>query len=93
MGDFRSIKVYVRVAVVFDENGRMTPRSLQWEDGTKYLVDRVTEIKQSAAMRCGGQGDRYTVWINGKQGYLFFERNTSVSGNNIGKWFVERKTA
>ena len=42
-------------------------------------------------MRCGGQGDRYTIKVNGKETYLFFERNASVTGNNIGRWFVEGK--
>jgi len=42
-------------------------------------------------MKAGGQGDRYTVWINGKQSYLFFERSTELTGNIIGRWFVERK--
>lgn len=42
-------------------------------------------------MKAGGQGDRYTVRIRGKQSYLFFERSTNLTGNNIGRWFVERK--
>jgi hypothetical protein len=42
-------------------------------------------------MKAGGQGDRYTVMINGHQSYLFFERNASLTGNNIGRWFVERR--
>ena len=71
----------------------MIPRIIKWEDGHKYTIDRVSDIKQAAAMRCGGQGDRYTIWVNGKQSYLYFERNTALTGNNIGKWFVERKVA
>ena len=31
--------------------------------------------------------------IGGHQSYLFFERSTSIAGNNIGRWFVERKNA
>jgi len=42
-------------------------------------------------MRAGGQGDRYTIMVRGKQSYLFFERSTNLSGNNIGRWFVEKK--
>jgi hypothetical protein len=42
-------------------------------------------------MKAGGQVDRYPIAINNKQSYLFFERNTNLSGNNIGRWFVERK--
>lgn len=88
-----NIKVYVDVIVCFNSDGIMLPRQITWEDGHKYNIDRVTDIRQAAAMKAGGQGDRYTVWINGQQSYLFFERNSSLAGNNLGRWFVERKTA
>lgn len=88
-----NIKVYVEVNVSFGEDGQMYPKSLVWEDGTTYRIDKVTDIRQAAAMKAGGQGDRYTIIINGKQSYLFFERSTNLSGNVIGRWFVERKTA
>lgn len=57
------------------------------------VIDRILDIRQAAAMKAGGQGDRYTVRIRGKQSYLFFERSTNLTGNNIGRWFVERKVA
>lgn len=88
-----NIKVYVAVDASFDASGRIIPRVVTWENGYKYEIDRVTDVRQAAAMKAGGQGDRYTVWINGKQSYLFFERNASLTGNNIGRWFVERRTA
>ena len=83
-------KVYVSVLVAFDSNGTMHPRSLVWEDGHRYDIDKVLDIRQAAAMKAGGQGDRYTIVVNGQRSYLFFERSTNVSGNNIGRWFVER---
>ena len=92
MSNEKNVKVYVSVSVVFNEEGRMLPRIIKW-DRRKYAIDRVSDIKQAAAMRCGGQGDRYTIWVNGKQSYLYFERNTALTGNNIGKWFVERRVA
>ena len=84
-------KVYVAVNADFNEEGIMLPRELIWEDGTRYEIDRVLDIRQAAAMKAGGQGDRYTVRINGKQSYLFFERSTSQAGNKLGRWFVERR--
>lgn len=86
-----NIKVYVDVDVSMRQDGYMTPKSLVWEDGTRYFIDKVTDIRQAAAMKAGGQGDRYTIIINGRQSYLFFERSTNQSGNVIGRWFVERK--
>ena len=88
-----NIKVYVAVAAQFDDEGNLIPTSITWEDGREFEIDRVTDIRQAAAMKAGGQGDRYTVWINGRQSYLFFERNASIAGNNIGRWFVERRVA
>ena len=93
MGAGKAVKVYVPVAVWFDEQGRMLPSIILWEDGRKYEIERVTDIRPAPAMRAGGQGDRYTVWIDGKQSYLFFERYDTVSGCSLGRWFVERRAA
>lgn len=88
-----NIKVYVDVTAKFNSDGVLIPINLTWEDGQVFEIDRVTDIRQAAAMKAGGQGDRYTIWVKGKQSYLFFERNCSLTGNNLGRWFVERRTA
>ena len=93
MDEKKPIKVYVSVDVRFDENGRMLPHIITWEDGKKYEIDRVTDVRPAPAQRAGGQGDRYTIWINGKQSYLFFERYATVTGCSLGRWFVERRAA
>ncbi len=85
------VKVYVAVQVDFGDDGRMRPREILWEDGVRYVIDRVTEIRPAAALRAGGKGDRYTVWVRGRMSYLFFERSLNLSGNFIGRWFVERR--
>lgn len=87
----KSPKVYVAVKTDFTEDGIMLPREITWEDEEKYTVDRVLDIRQAAAMKAGGQGDRYTIMVRGCQSYLFFERSANLTGNNIGRWFVERK--
>ena len=89
----KPIKVYVTVNADFAEDGTLLPRVIIWEDGEKYIIDKITDIRQAAAMKAGGQGDRYTVIIKGQQSYLFFERSANLTGNNIGRWFVERRVA
>lgn len=89
--DNADLKVYVPVRADFSADGRLLPRELIWEDGTHYVIDRVTDIRQAAAMKAGGQGDRYTIRVRGKESYLFFERSTQMVGNELGRWFVERK--
>ena len=87
----KSPKVYVAVKVDFREDGTMLPRQIQWEDGEIFTIDRVSKICQAAALKAGGQGDRYTIHMKGHETYLFFERSTELTGNNIGRWFVERR--
>ena len=79
------------VKACFDADGTILPTEITWEDGRKYRIDRVTKIRQAAAMRSGGQGDRYTIMINGKESYLYFERSPDLTGRNLGRWFVEKK--
>ena len=87
----KPLKVYVAVKADFAADGTMFPRIITWEDGEKYEIDRILDIRQAAAMKAGGQGDRYTIMVRGQQSYLFFERSTNMTGNNIGRWFVERR--
>jgi len=86
-----SPKVYVTVRTDFMADGTMLPREITWEDGARFEIDRVLDIRPAAAMKAGGQGDRYTIRVSGKQTYLFFERSTNLTGNKIGRWFVERR--
>ena len=75
-------RVYVRVVVEFDEAGGVRPLSVAWEDGRRFQVDKVLDIRRAAATKAGGQGMRYTCRIMGKETYLF---------NDDGRWFVEAK--
>ena len=86
-----AVKVYVPVKVQFDEAGCMRPLVIFWEDGEQYAIDKISDIRSAPALRAGGMGDRYTVWIGGKQSYLFFERSPAVTGCALGRWFVERR--
>ncbi len=89
----KSPKVYVAVKADFAADGTLFPRTITWEDGEKYEIDRVLDIRQAPALKAGGQGDRYTILIRGVQSYLFFERSANLTGNNIGRWFVERRNS
>lgn len=87
----KSPKVYVDVDVHFDSEGKMQPCKLIWEDGVSYDIDRVVEVRRAAAQKAGGFGDRYTILVEGKTRYLFYERSTDVDDVRPGRWFLERK--
>ena len=61
------------------------------KDGLKYDIDRVIDIRPAYAAKAGGQGDRYTIQVNGARTYLYFERSSNPTDTKIGRWFVERK--
>ena len=75
-------KVYVEVTAKFSVDGKITPLSLVWEDGTIYKIDRVLDVRRAASLAAGGMGIRYTVRINGNESFLFYEEP---------RWFVEAK--
>ena len=66
----RYIREYVDVNVDFDKDGRMLPKTLIWEDGHRYEIDRIKAIQPAPALKAGGQGDRYTIVIEGHERYL-----------------------
>lgn len=77
------VKKYVDVAAEFTADGRMVPLWIEWEDGTRYMIDRITDCRRAASLKAGGAGIRYTCLISGGEHYLFYEENF--------KWFVEAR--
>ena len=77
-------KVYVDVAADFTADGTVMPRSFVWDDGHRYEIDRVTDIRRAASLKAGGIGLRYTIMVRGKQSHMWLE-----DGQN--KWFMEGK--
>lgn len=75
-------KVFVEVTARFDTEGKITPLSVMWEDGTEYEIDKVLDVRRAASLKAGGMGIRYTVSIRGRQTFLFYEEP---------RWFAEAK--
>ena len=66
----------------FLPDGRILPKSVTWEDGKKYAIDRIQDIRKAASLKAGGAGIRYTVRIGRATTCLYLEEN---------RWFVERR--
>lgn len=73
-------KTYVEVTARFDEEGKIIPIKILWNDGRTYRIDKVLNICRAASLKAGGAGIRYTCQIGKNQRYLFLEEN---------RWFVE----
>lgn len=59
-------KVFVQVLVLFDEAGTMTPKSIRWEDGRVFSIDRILDIRpagQLKSWRPGESGIPAGFWV------------------------------
>jgi len=82
-------KVYVDVYARHLKEGRrvcgrvmyVEPVAFVWEDGARYKIESVTDMRRAASLKAGGVGMRYTVTVRGKETYMFLEED---------RWFMER---
>jgi hypothetical protein len=81
-------KIYVEVNEDRQADGQVLPRSFVWEDGSRYEIDRVKDVRPAASLKAGGVGLRYTVMVRNRETYMFLEEDGCVS-----RWFMERKKA
>ena len=75
------MKIYLKVNADFDVNGKIVPRSIEWEDGRVFAIDRVLDVRRAASLKAGGVGLRYICRIRGRTVALFNDEN---------KWFMEK---
>ncbi|MCR5544715.1 MAG: hypothetical protein K6F55_11280 [Eubacterium sp.] len=76
-------KLYVDVNVEFTKDGSLIPKSIRWDDETVYEIEKITDIRRAASLVAGASGVRYTVYVEGYEGHLYY-------GDNH-RWFVELK--
>lgn len=74
-------KVFVDMIVIQYKSGSLKPLYLVWEDGRKYQIDKVLDIRKAASLKAGGRGIRYTCRIQGQIKNLFLEDD---------RWFIEK---
>ena len=82
-------RVYVRVNSDFDATGYMLPRSIIWDDGREFRIEKVQDYKAATPLN-GRNSDCYTVLIHGEEKHLFFERVDSTYRSRVGRWYVEK---
>ena len=80
------LKVYVSVIEVRYKDGRLFPLYLVWENGVRYKIDKVLDVRPSASLKAGGAGMRYKIRVRDRETYLFLEEDKAGA-----KWFMERK--
>ena len=79
-------KVYVEVTADFKPDGTIYPRSFKWEDGNRYEIDRILDMRRAASLKAGGTGLRYKVRVRHRETFMFLE-----DGSGTFRWFMERR--
>ena len=54
------MKQYISVTATFDRDGNILPLYINWEDGRRFEIDRVTDVRYAASLKAGGAGIRNT---------------------------------
>lgn len=75
-------KRYVSVVSRTNDEGAITPLTIEWNDGKRYEIDQILECRQAASLKTGGRGLRFVIRIGQNRTYLYFEGP---------RWFVEEK--
>jgi len=79
-------KVYVEVNADYKTDGAIFPRSFVWEDGNRFEVDAIIDVRPAASLKAGGAGLRYTIRVGRRQTFMFLEES-----HGLFKWFMERR--
>lgn len=74
-------KIELDIIVEHKKDGQAVPKAILWEDGRKFSIDKILDIRRAAATKCGGVGIRYICRVCNKEIKIFDEE---------GKWFLEK---
>ncbi len=75
-------KVCLEVYAKFLKEGGLRPVEFLWTDGVRYKIERVKFIENAPSRVSSILPVRYTVVIEGKEKYFYFEPEEM-------RWFVE----
>lgn len=62
-------------------NGTELPQQIIWKDGRVFPVEKIDVAQESARLKTGGIGTRFSCWFKGQQRNICYQTQ--------GKWFVE----
>ena len=74
-------RIQLDIVVRHTPDGKAIPKIIIWEDGRRFAIDKVLDIRKAAALKCGGVGTRYICRICSKEVAIFDED---------GSWFMEK---
>ena len=76
-------KIELNIIVQHLPDGQALPKIILWEDGRKFAIDKILDIRKAAALKCGGVGTRYICRICGKELTIFDEDGNQVKTTSL----------
>ena len=73
-------RAYVKVVVEVSAEGNVRPMEVEWEDGRRFEVDRLLDVRRAAATKAGGQGMPFPLPFLGPAPFLF---------DDAARWFLD----
>lgn len=70
----------IDVVAKMNSSGLVTPLYIIWENGKKYEIDKILDIRKKASLKGGGMGIRYTCQIKKQERFIWLDGYV---------WFVE----
>ena len=70
----------IDVVAKMNSSGLVTPLYIIWENGKKYEIDKILDIRKKASLKGGGMGIRYTCQIKNQERFIWLDGYV---------WFVE----
>ena len=70
-------KIELDIIVEHRKDGLALPKTIIWDDGRRFDIDRVLDIRKAAATKCGGIGIRYICRIREDVSIRFLMKTAS----------------
>lgn len=80
-----SSRIFVTVTADFDPAGHIMPKTITWQDGRQFDIDKVLDVRPATA-KSGGSGIRYLCRILGHEIPLYYDEFGQ-------RWWCDGKTA
>ena len=64
------MKKYVKVTATFDCDGDLIPEYIVWDDGRRYRIDKISDVRYAASLKAVCVWIRYTCYILVNERYL-----------------------
>jgi hypothetical protein len=74
-------KIFVKVRADHEIGGMIQPLFFKAEDSEAVKIDKIIDIRQAPSLKAGGQGLRFTCRVEGREVFLFHDRD---------EWFIEK---